>query len=345
MRIVIIGGTGFIGPWVVRHLVGDGHVVAVFHRGHTAADLPLAVAQIKGDRQQLSAFAAEFTRFAPDVVLDMFPYTEQDAMLVMRTFRGVCGRVVAVSSMDVYSAYGRFCRLDDGPPELQPFAESAPLRSVLYPYRASAQQPSDLAYNYEKILVEQAVMSVAKLPGTVLRLSQVYGPGDPQHRFFEFLKRMNDNRPVILLEEGRAQWRWTRGYVENIAAAIALAATDDRAAGHIYNVGEREAFPELEWLERIGRMASWTGSIKLISKPALPEHLAAPYDWRHHLAADTNRIRRELDYEERISADEALRRTVAWECAHAPPQVDLARFDYAAEDAAYVTIRNSEGEK
>ena len=69
MRIVIIGGTGFIGPWVVRHLVGDGHVVAVFHRGHTAAGLPLAVAQIKGDRQNLSAFAAEFTRFAPDVVL------------------------------------------------------------------------------------------------------------------------------------------------------------------------------------------------------------------------------------------------------------------------------------
>jgi NAD dependent epimerase/dehydratase family len=128
MRILIIGGTGFIGPWVVRHLVADEHVVAVFHRGETTADLPPAVAHIKGDRQHLSAFASEFTRFAPDVVLDMFPYTERDAVLVMQTFCGVAGRVVAVSSMDVYRAYGRFSRFEDGAPDLQPFAEYAAIR-------------------------------------------------------------------------------------------------------------------------------------------------------------------------------------------------------------------------
>jgi nucleoside-diphosphate-sugar epimerase len=191
-----------------------------------------------------------------------------------------------------------------------------------------------LAYDYEKILVERAVMSDAKLPGTVLRLPQVYGPGDPQHRPFEFLKRMNDERPVILLEEGRAQWRWTRGYVENVAAAVARAVTDDRATGRIYNVGDREAFTELEWVERIGGAVGWKGAVKVISRTLLPEHLAVPYDWRHHLAADTSRIRKELFYEESISVDEALRRTVAWECGHPPTQIDLSRFDYSAEDAA-----------
>ncbi len=334
MHILIIGGTGFIGSWVVRQLIGDGHVVAVFHRGHTTADLPPAVSHIDGDRNNLSAFASGFTQFAPDVVLDMFPYTERDAALVMQTFRGVAGRVVAVSSMDVYRAYGRFSRLEEGPPDLQPFTEEAPLRSRLYPYRASAQQPSDLAHNYEKILVEKEVMSDTELPGTVLRLPQVYGPGDPQRRLFEFLKRMSDARPIILLEEGRAQWRWTRGYVENVAAAIALAVTNDRATGHTYNVGEKEAFTELEWVERIGKTVSWTGTIKVIPRFMLPAHLVLPYDWAHHLAGDTSRIRRDLAYEESVSVEEALRRTVAWERAQPPKQIEPSHFDYAAEDSA-----------
>src|SRR5438093_11466687 len=102
---------------------------------------------------------------------------------------------------------------------------------------------------------------------------------------------MTDGRRVILLEEGRAQWRWTRGYVENVAAAIALAVTDDRAAGHIYNVGEREVFTELECLERIAKTVGWTGTIKMISRASLPKHLVLPYEWTPHPPADTTRIR------------------------------------------------------
>lgn len=178
-------------------------------------------------------------------------------------------------------------------------------------------------------------MRDARLPGTVLRLPQVYGPGDPQHRLFEFLKRMTDGRAFILLEEGRAQWRWTRGYVENVAAAISLAVTDSRAAGRIYNVGDKEAFTEMEWVQCIGETVGWKGAIKVIPQDVLPQHLALPYDWRHHLAADTTRIRKELLYQERVTLNEALRRTVAWEREHPPTQIDPARFDYAAEDAAF----------
>ena len=83
-------------------------------------------------------------------------------------------------------------------------------------------------------------MSEPELPGTILRFPMVYGPCDRQHRTFEYLKRMDDGRPVILLDEGQAEWRWTKGYVENLALAVVLAVTDERAAGRIYHVGERE---------------------------------------------------------------------------------------------------------
>ncbi|MFM9735660.1 NAD-dependent epimerase/dehydratase family protein, partial [Streptomyces niveiscabiei] len=88
-------------------------------------------------------------------------------------------------------------------------------------------------------------------PGTVLRLPMVYGPGDRQHRLWSYLKRMDDRRPAILMGATQARWRTTRGYVENVAAAIALAVTDDRAAGRIYNVAELDAPEEAEWAQQI----------------------------------------------------------------------------------------------
>src|SRR5207253_3265314 len=74
------------------------------------------------------------------------------------------------------------------------------------------------------------------ISATILRLPMVYGPGDHLHRFFPIVKRIEDRRPAILYSEEVAAWRSPRGYVENVAAAIALAATSSQAAGRIYNV-------------------------------------------------------------------------------------------------------------
>ncbi|MCK9912132.1 NAD-dependent epimerase/dehydratase family protein, partial [Microbacteriaceae bacterium K1510] len=123
--------------------------------------------------------------------------------------------------------------------------EESQLRLKLFPYRGTRAGYDD----YDKILVERIFMSEPGLPCTVLRLPMVYGPGDYQHRMYSDLKRMIDNRRAIIMEETLADWRWTRGYVEDVAAAIVLAVTDERAAGHIYNVGEPEAMTMREWVE------------------------------------------------------------------------------------------------
>ena len=188
MKILVIGGTGFTGAHVLRHLVEDGQTVAVFHRGQTEIELPPAVQHIYGERKSLLSFVPDFEQFAPDIVLDMILYTEQDASTLMDTFRAMANRVVAVSSMDVYAAYGRFMRSETGEPEETPFDEDAPLRQNLYPYREYARNSDDLLYNYDKILVERVVMNDSKLSGTILRLPKVYGCSDKQHRTFEYLK-------------------------------------------------------------------------------------------------------------------------------------------------------------
>jgi nucleoside-diphosphate-sugar epimerase len=346
MRILVIGGTNFIGPYVVRRLAEHGHELTLFHRGPLATDapkgrfargaehpdLPENIRQSYGDRERLADYTSELRAVAPEVVLDMIPQNDDDAHSVLEVFRGVARRLVAISSLDVYRAYGRLLRTEPGPPDPLPLTEESPLRERMY--AQAAIFPG--AERYEKILAERVYLSDADLPATVLRLPAVYGPDDHQHRVFEYLKRMDDGRTVIALEESLAGWRWTRGYIEDVADAVALAVEDTRAAGRVYNVGDPDALTESEWVRAVGDAAGWRGEIVLVPSERLPEAMRFDGDMTQAWVTDSSRIRRELGYAERIPRDEALRRAVAWERAHPPATFDAAHYDYAAEDAALV---------
>jgi nucleoside-diphosphate-sugar epimerase len=184
------------------------------------------------------------------------------------------------------------------------------------------------------------VMSDPELAGTILRLPAVYGPGDSRHGFFSHLKRMDDGRPAILLDENLARWRWSHGYVENVATAITMAITDDRASGRIYNVGEESIPTTAERLRRLAKLAGWMGEIVALPRNALPEHLRDAYNYSQDLAYGTSRIRSELGYKEVVSVDEGLRRTIAGLRAH-PPAFEAAQYDYAAEDEALAAAKTA----
>src|ERR1700761_5089581 len=99
MKILVIGGTGFIGSHLVRQLSGTGHSVSIFHRGSTPSHLPAE--SILGERRDLAAL-----RPKADVVIDLILSSGAQAQSLMETFRGVAERVVVASSIDVYRACG-----------------------------------------------------------------------------------------------------------------------------------------------------------------------------------------------------------------------------------------------
>lgn len=333
MRILILGGTRFIGPPVVRRLVEAGHEVAAFHRGQSHADLPDEVIHLHGDRKAWEEHLDALRHFAPEVVLDMIALTEAHGQQLLTAFAGVARRLVVVSSCDVYRAYDRLRGKAPGPPDPAPLTEGAPLREQLYPYREADTPPEHLFYHYDKILVERAVLSAPEtLPGTVIRLPMVYGPGDYQRRLYPYLRRMDEGRPFILLAEEQSRHRLPRGYVEDVGRAIALCVTEERAAGRVYHVAEA-GDTEAEWVRRLAASTGWTGEIVTRPNAELPEPLHQPYDFAQDWSLDSTRIRTDLGYAESTPPDEAIRRTLEWERANLPTQIDPAIFDYAAEDA------------
>jgi nucleoside-diphosphate-sugar epimerase len=221
MRILVIGGTGFIGSRVTGRLRAQGHEVVTLHRSATPPD-------IATDREQLD----EAKAFAPEVVVHMIAMAEAHARAAVEAFAGIARRLVVVSSGDVYRARNRLFRVEPGEPDPVPLSEDAPLRSVLFPYGG----------DYEKILVERAAAADPRLPATVVRLGMVYGPGDPQNRL----------RQLAELSEGRCNWRPCRVYVENAAHGIALCATHPASAGRIYNLADGEVLSECDFAKRAG---------------------------------------------------------------------------------------------
>jgi nucleoside-diphosphate-sugar epimerase len=340
MRILLIGATGFIGPHVISVLNAAGHDLAVFSRSTPAAAAgPPPYQHIRGDRRRLVDSRAALRAFSPDVVVDLILSSAAQAHDVIEVFRGCADRVVILSSMDVYRACGVLHALEPGHLDPLPLTESSALRTRLqtYPPAQIAMLQQVFGWvddEYDKIPVERTIAGDPGLPATVLRLPMVYGPGDPLHRFYPVVKRIVDGRPVIPIPADVAAWRGTKGYVENVAAAIALAATTPRAAGQIYNVGDPDTLTELEWTRLIAHTAGWTGEIAVLPPDRAPEHLRMPGNLSQHWVADTTRIRDELRYRESVPRAEAVRRTIEWERQHPPDGFTPHQIDYAAEDAA-----------
>ena len=234
MRILVIGGTGITGPHTVQFLLNAGHDVTVFNRGHSQGTIPKGVQRITGDKSDLSLHREELHGLQPDVVLHMAAFRRDETREFMELFDGHAGRVVGISSMDVYAAYARLKRSEVGPLQPVPIGENAELRRTIQPQ----------GEEYDKLGVEDELSSKTTLPATILRFPGIYGPRDGLRRLYPYLKRMDDGRPFILIDDKMARFRFSRAYSENAAFAVSQAVMSETARGRVYNVAEPETFAE-----------------------------------------------------------------------------------------------------
>lgn len=312
MKVLLIGGTGFVGSRVTAALAGAGHDVTVLHRGVHEPDLPPTVRHVRDDRAAIpiTDYPHEVLGLAPDVAVHMVPMGAADAVAFDDAFRGRAGRAVAISSGDVYRAYGALRGLEEAPAGEGLLGEDAPLRTALHPYGRDFDTPYGTLPEYDKVLVERA-LAAAELPTTVLRLPRVYGPGDGARTLERYLRPL-DERGWVAIAAGEAGWRWTHGFVDDVAAAIVGAVESDAAAGRTYNVGESPTPTVGERVEDLIEAVGIDGEVEVVPDAAVPEEERLVPPDPPDLAYDTARIRAEVGWSESAPRREALVRTAEW---------------------------------
>jgi nucleoside-diphosphate-sugar epimerase len=218
MRILVIGGTGYIGAHAVEELVRRGHDVAIFARGQTTSRLPADVQFIKGDRHHPEDIATLCTsRF--DAVLDINAYTREETQAVINAFDGRVSRFVHLSSLSV-------CQHVPS----QAYDESNPL----------VTDPS-FTYGYNKAECERALRWAHArngFPFVSLRPPAVFGPRDDKSRENYFLKRLVAGDPIIV--PGSGSTPIFAVYVKDLAAALAEALTAAGVEGNAYPLAQSE---------------------------------------------------------------------------------------------------------
>ncbi len=321
MRILVIGGTQFIGRRTVELLVERGDDVLVVHRGETEPE-PTLGTHLHADRGEFATLTNDIRTFAPDAVVDTLAMTAAGVEAVLPHLPDV--PIVLLSSIDVARAWEIL--LARGPAEVPvPFDEEAPLRQVKYPYRADSS-PGDRGYDYDKLDVEPAYLARG---AAVLRLGMVYGPRDPQRREEFVLRRVRAGRTRIPV--GPATLLLPRVYIDDAATSV-LAALDRFAnsGGQVFHVTEQASYPVGAWMRAILGVAGHEAELVRVPDDLLPADLALTAGIEQHLLASSAKATRLLGWQP-TDLDEAIATSVRWHLENPPAGPDS---DFSADEEA-----------
>jgi 2'-hydroxyisoflavone reductase len=224
--LLVLGGTGFIGPHLVRYAVGRGHRVTIFTRGRHEAELPNGVTRLIGDRNgQLGALEGKRWDAVVDDSATNPDWVRQSAQLL----EGAAGRYLYTSSTGVYYPYLRR-GIDE---------------SVIPHVDLADPEDASEKFGVAKARCEREVQQAFGDRAVIVRPTYIVGPGDTTDRFPYWPQRLA--RGGETLAPGRpddpAQFIDVRDLAEWMVRLL-----EDQRAGAYDAVGPRDALTMPEFL-------------------------------------------------------------------------------------------------
>jgi nucleoside-diphosphate-sugar epimerase len=316
-RVLVIGGTLFIGRALVDQLLERGDEVAIMHRGK---DTPFGkrVTEIRCDRNDIAAVRSALgdTRF--DVVYDnVYDWergttADQVTAAAVATSTGL-SRYVFTSSVAAYPPGGEY-------------DEEDPLVPADYPNPYAAQKAES----------ERALFDLHRrkgVPVTTLRPAFIYGPHNPFDREAFFWDRLRAARPIIIPEDGSSTMQWV--HVRDVARGAVLAASTDAAVGRAYNLASYPPITQIDFVHLLARIADREPHLVHVPREQIQQAggalFAPPFYFGVYLdippiTARVDRARGELGLDF-TPLEEGLRETYTWYQQQRRPQPDFSWED------------------
>ena len=211
MRILIMGGTRFIGVYLTKILVEQGHEVVLFNRGKKPAPVE-GIQQIHGDRTDATQLKEKLSGENFDAIFDNNGRELSDTQPLAEIFKDRVQHFVYMSSAGVY------------------------LKSDQMPHIEG--DPIDPKSRHKGKHETETFLAELGLPWTSIRPTYIYGPQNYNDLEAWFFERIVRDRPIPIPGNGLHFTQF--GHCQDLARAMAAVLGNDKAIGQIYNVsGER----------------------------------------------------------------------------------------------------------
>ncbi len=255
-KLLLLGGTGFLGPALVETARARGHVVTLFNRGKTRPELFPDVEKLRGDRDgKLDALRGR--RW--DAVIDTSGYVPRIVRMSAELLAPAVERYLFVSSISVY------------PEDVKAGAdEAAPVQALADP----ASEDVKAHYGALKAASERA--AEAAMPGRVaaVRPGLIVGPGDPTDRFTYWPVRLDRGGEVLAPGDGSDPVQLVD--VRDLAAWMVLLA--ERGDTGTFNaVGPPERLAMRAMLEGVRRAIGSRAALVWIPRSFLRDRGVSPW--------------------------------------------------------------------
>lgn len=257
MHVLVIGGTRFVGPRLVRSLVELGHAVTTFNRGLTPNGLPGVVERLHGDRTDPSELGRALAGRSFDGCVDTIAMRGSDTAPAIDLLDGRVGHYVHFSTGQVYLVR------EDCPSPAREEDSDGPLVS---PPARDAWDAGEWSYGVEKRqcedLLEEA-WSARGFPATRLRLTMIHGEDDPQGRIRAYVQRLQGGGPLLVPIEPIPPIRpiSASAVVETVVGIV----ESGKGKGAAYNLAQGETWTHDRLVTRIAEMLG-TG-VELVPLP------------------------------------------------------------------------------
>jgi len=180
MRVLVLGGTRFVGKRLVHLLADQGHDVTVGSRGRTIASFPNNVQRLKLDRSSKDSMSTALQKSQWDIVYDQICFSADDASSAVEILAGKTGRYILCSSAAVYTN-----PLDAREDAFDP---------SVYPVRSVERSSS--SYAEGKRQAEAVIFQRARFPAAAVRFPIILGPDDYTKRLLVQVQRIARNEQV-----------------------------------------------------------------------------------------------------------------------------------------------------
>ena len=211
MRILIMGGTRFIGVYLTKELVKQGHEVVLFNRGNKPAPIE-GIKQIHGDRKDATQLKEKLASENFEAIFDNNGRELSDTQPLIEIFKDQLKHFVYVSSAGVYLKSGQMPHIEGD--EVDPNSR------------------------HKGKFATESYLEKSGIPWTSIRPSYIYGPQNYNDLEAWFFDRIVRNRPIPIPSNGLHITQF--GHIQDLVTAMAAVLGNEQAIGQIYNIsGER----------------------------------------------------------------------------------------------------------